>query len=76
MSNPPPEERPYRRRDALTQGAMAAAITGGAGLFYAAVKSSTSPKDIGAFGAFTKFGGNIAIWGMLSIQCVAVVYRE
>ncbi|KAB5575290.1 hypothetical protein GE09DRAFT_1052878 [Coniochaeta sp. 2T2.1] len=63
MSNPPPEEQPYHPKDAVKQGAIAAAVTGGAGLMFAAVRSSTSTKDIGPFGAFTKFGANIAIWG-------------
>ncbi|OIW26513.1 hypothetical protein CONLIGDRAFT_475820 [Coniochaeta ligniaria NRRL 30616] len=63
MSSPPPEEHPYHPQDALRQSAITAAITGGGGLATAAIKSAMSPQNIGAFGAFGRFGGHIAVWG-------------
>lgn len=65
MSNPPPEEHLYHPQDAVRQAGIAAAITGGAGLAAAAIRSATSPQNIGPFGAFSRFGSTIAVWGML-----------
>ncbi|KAH8903246.1 NADH:ubiquinone reductase [Coniochaeta sp. PMI_546] len=62
MSNPPREEHPYHPQDAIRQAGIATAITGGSGLAAAAIKSAMSPQNIGAFGAFTRFGGTIAVW--------------
>jgi hypothetical protein len=68
MSNPPPEEHPYHPQDAVRQAGITAAITGGSGLAAAAIKSAMSPQNIGALGAFTRFGSTIAVWGMLNSE--------
>jgi hypothetical protein len=68
MSNPPPEEHPYHPKDAVRAAAIAGAITGGSGLLAAAVKSAYTAQNIGAFGALSRFGGTVAIWGMHSNQ--------
>lgn len=76
MSNPPREEHPYHPQDAIRQAGIATAITGGSGLAAAAIKSAMSPQNIGAFGAFTRFGGTIAVWSMLSSEidgCYSVI---
>lgn len=61
--NPPPEEHPYHPQDAVRLGVIGGAVTGGAGLAAAAIKSAMSPAHLGAFGAFTQFGTTIGLWG-------------
>jgi len=74
MSNPPPEEHPYHPKDAVRGAAVAAAITGGSGLLAAAIKSAVAPQNIGAFGAFSRFGGTVALWGMHNLLDLIEAY--
>jgi len=62
----PAESEVYEPRDAFAQSIDAASITGGAGLLLAAVQNTLARENIGAFGVISRFGGTIALFGILS----------
>ena len=54
----------YQPKDAIAELYRSATITGGAGLFIAAVQNSMLRENVGAFGIFTRFGNTIALFGI------------
>lgn len=53
----------FHPRDALSGGIRAATLGGAAGLFYSAIGNTLTKENIGSFGVFTRFGGNIGLFG-------------
>ena len=53
----------YHPQDALSGSIRAATLGGAAGLFYSAIGNTLTKQNIGAFGVFTRFGGNIGLFG-------------
>jgi len=49
----------YKPKDAISNGLKGAAISGGAGLFMAAIQNSLAKQNYGAWGVFTRGGGVI-----------------
>lgn len=68
----PQEEQPYRPKDALGASIKAGMITTGAGLFVSTIQNTLTKQNYGAMGAFTKFGGTTAVYGMLCPQFSAL----
>ncbi|RVX66147.1 hypothetical protein B0A52_09876 [Exophiala mesophila] len=52
----------YHPQDALSGSIRAATLGGAAGLFYSAIGNTLTKQNIGAFGVFTRFGGNIGLF--------------
>lgn len=61
---PVPVEEMYQPKDAVGEAIKSTLVTGGAGLFAAAIQSTMSKRNVGAFAVFTHFGSTIAIFGM------------
>ncbi|KAK0611487.1 hypothetical protein B0T14DRAFT_500576 [Immersiella caudata] len=49
----------YKPKDAISNGIKGALVSGGAGLFMAAIQNSLAKTNIGAWGVFTRSGGVI-----------------
>ncbi|KAK3376761.1 hypothetical protein B0T24DRAFT_677626 [Lasiosphaeria ovina] len=49
----------YRPKDAIAAGVNGALVTGGAGLFAAAIQNSLQKRNVGAWGIFTRGGATI-----------------
>jgi hypothetical protein len=58
------EEQPYRPKDALGAAIKAGMITTGAGLFVSTIQNTLTKQNYGSMGAFTKFGGTTAVYGI------------
>jgi len=55
----------YQPKDAIETSIKSATMTGGAGLFLAAVQNTILRENVGAFGVFTRFGGTIALFAAM-----------
>lgn len=53
----------FHPQDALSGGIRAATLGGAAGLFYSAIGNTLTKENLGSFGVFTRFGGNIGLFG-------------
>jgi len=58
-------ESVYQPKDAISSAVKATAITAGAGAFVSTIQNTLTRQNYGAFGAFTRFGGTTAVFGML-----------
>jgi len=63
----------YQPKDAISNGIKGALITGGAGLFMAAVQNSLAKQNVGAWGVFTRGGGVITTFGTLGSVSLALL---
>ena len=59
-------EDDYHPKDALGAAVKATAVTGAAGLFISTVQNTLYRHNVGAFGAFSRFGGTTAVYGALA----------
>ena len=57
----------FHPRDAVTETAFVTAVTGTAGLTLAAVENALRKENIGARGVFTRSGGTIVSFGMVTM---------
>lgn len=55
----------YKSVDVISETLKGLLITGGAGLGVSTIQASLTKQNIGAFGAFTKYGRSIAVFGRL-----------
>jgi len=58
----------YHPRDAIADGVKGTLISGGAGLFMAAVQNSLAKQNVGAWGVFTRGGGIITTFGTILLD--------
>lgn len=58
------EEHSYHAQDAVSAALKATSLTGGVGLFAAAVQNTLTKQNVGPMGVFIKSGGTIGIFGM------------
>ena len=58
-------EPAYQPKDAIAASLNSGSLSGGAGLLLAAVQNTLARENVGAFGVFTRFGGTVALFGML-----------
>ena len=61
------EGEEYHPKDALESSAKVALVTGGVGLFTAALQTSLQKRNVGAWAVFTRSGGVIASFSMAPI---------
>ncbi|KAK5625688.1 hypothetical protein RRF57_001404 [Xylaria bambusicola] len=71
MANPHPiqrlaEDRPFHQKDAIKSGLKGAVVGGGAGLFASAVQNSLAKHHVGVWGVFTRTGGTITTFALLT----------
>lgn len=57
-------ENHYHPHDAIGAALKATTLTGGVGLFAAAVQNTLTKQNVGPLGVFLKSGGTIGIFGM------------
>jgi hypothetical protein len=57
----------YHKKDSIGAGLYNGMLFGGAGLMFAAVKNSLAKTNVGPWTTFTKHGGIVATFSMLSI---------
>ena len=57
-------ETHYHPHDAIGSAMKATTLTGGVGLFAAAVQNTLTKQNVGPLGVFFKSGGTIGIFGM------------
>lgn len=58
--------REYHRKDAIGPTVKAIGVTGSAGIFVASIQATLTRQNIGALGAFTRYGTTIATFGTLA----------
>jgi hypothetical protein len=65
----------YSPQDAISELIKGTCVTGGAGLLMSAIQASLDKKNVGAFGAISKYGGTIGYFGRITmdIQCEEMV---
>lgn len=63
------EQKAYQPKDTIQAATKATLFTGSAGLLFAAVQNTLTRQNIGALGIFTRFGGNIGLFGLPSTHC-------
>lgn len=56
-------EHAYHPQDAIGGAVKATLLTGGAGAFVSTVQNTLTRHNVGALGAFTRFGGTTAVFG-------------
>ncbi|KAK0649374.1 hypothetical protein B0T16DRAFT_326287 [Cercophora newfieldiana] len=71
----------YKPKDAISNSIKGALITGGAGLFMAAIQNSLAKQNVGAWGVFTRGGGVITTFAATGgayvfTHCAAANLRE
>lgn len=64
MASQHEEQHSYHPQDAISAALKATTLTGGVGLFAAAVQNTLTKRNIGPMGVFIKGGGTIGIFGM------------
>ena len=64
MASQHEEQHSYHAQDAISAALKATTLTGGVGLFAAAVQNTLTKRNIGPMGVFIKGGGTIGIFGM------------
>lgn len=55
----------YQPRDAVGETLRSSTVLAGAGLITSAVQASLAKRNVGTFGALTRYGGNIGLFGMM-----------
>lgn len=53
----------YQPKDAIGAAIKATAVTGAAGAFMSTIQNTLTRQNVGAMGAFTRFGGTTAVFG-------------
>lgn len=53
----------YQPKDALGAAIKATTVTAAAGAFVSTIQNTLTRQNVGAMGAFTKFGGTTAVFG-------------
>ena len=61
------DEATYKPKDAVEIGIESTLITGAAGLAVAAIQNTLTKQNVSAWGVFTRGGGIIAMFGVLSM---------
>ena len=64
MASQHEQQHSYHPQDAISAALKATTLTGGVGLFAAAVQNTLTKRNIGPMGVFIKGGGTIGIFGM------------
>lgn len=67
MASQHEEQHNYHPQDAISAALKATTLTGGVGLFAAAVQNTLTKRNIGPMGIFIKGGGTIGIFGMRTL---------
>lgn len=55
----------YQPKDAIGGAIKAIGVTGAAGAFVSTIQNTLTRQNVGAFGAFTRFGGTTAVFGKI-----------
>jgi hypothetical protein len=72
-----PEAPRYHPQDAISATLHTTMITTGAGALVAGVQNTLSKQNVGAMGIFTRSGGTIAVYGMVSdIMILGIVITD
>lgn len=61
------DEATYKPKDAVEIAIESTLITGAAGLAVAAIQNTLTKQNVSAWGVFTRGGGIIAMFGVLSM---------
>lgn len=64
------EDRIYHPKDAISAATKATMLTGGVGLFAAAVENTLRKRNVGPLGVFVRSGGTIGIFGIATAQAL------
>jgi len=57
-------EETYHAKDSIGAAVKAVGVTGAAGAFVSTIQNTLTKQNVGAMGAFTRFGGTTAVFGM------------
>jgi len=67
------EEKQYEPKDAIGECLTNGGIVGGAGILISAVQNTLTKHNVGPWGVFTRTGGVIAVFGILTSSDVALL---